>query len=98
MVLPDSRIEVFEQGARLRQVPEFQEEVMLDRERSAMLDESRLRVAGFGGVGVEAVNRALDVKLREPDARETRVPGVEAIPPLAGRVVPHIPPLRVNRI
>ena len=58
VILPEPRIEVFEQGARLGQVPEFEEEVMLHRQGGAVLDESGFGVAGFGGVGVEAVNGA----------------------------------------
>ena len=55
------------------------------------------RVAGLRGVGVEAINGAAHVQLRQADAREARVPGVEAVPPFAGRVVPDIAPLGIDR-
>ena len=59
VILPEPRVEVFEQGARLGQVPEFEAGGNAASAGGAVLDERGFRVAGLGGVGVEAINGAV---------------------------------------
>jgi len=84
VILAQARVEIAQQLARAGLVPQLVKGVDLHRHGAAVVDEGRLRVAGRGGVGIQAVDAARQVEVLQAQADEARVPGVQAVPALAG--------------
>ena len=56
MILPQARVKVGQELDRLGAVPQFQEEVKLRGDGTAVMDKGRVALSGLGHIGVERVN------------------------------------------